>query len=98
MSCGQVRGLSWRKLIRCIGDLGAQILCRLFLLVQALIFAALAGSLDHFSGRCVLCLAVLVRSCLAELVPVTAGFGTLVGRSTVMDLLPGRDNRLQKHF
>ena len=32
-----------------------------------------------------LCLAVLVGSCLAKFVPITAGFGTLVWRSAVMD-------------
>ena len=53
-----------------IGGLGAQFQCRLFHLVQALMFGALAGS------------------CLAELVPIIAGFGTLDGKSVVWTYFP----------
>ena len=55
MSCGQVRGLSWRKLSRDIGGLGAQFQCRLFLLVQALTSGAPAGSSEAlFRSLCAL--------------------------------------------
>ena len=96
MGCGQVRGLFWRKLFTGFGDLGAQRQCRLFRLVQALIFGDAAGSLGPFSGGFVLCVVVSVGLCLAILVPITTGIGTLVGRSAVMDLLPGGENRPPK--
>ena len=50
-----------------------------------------AGSLEPSSGRCVLCLVVLVGLCLAILVIITAGWDTLVWRSVVMVSLPGRE-------
>ena len=65
-----------------------------FRLVQALIFVVPAGSLGLFSGHCVLFLVVVVDTCLVILVLITAGFGTLVGRSVVMVSLPGRENQL----
>ena len=58
-----------------------------------MIFGVPAGLLALFSRRFVLCLAVLVGSCLAILVVISAGFVTLDGRSVVMDLLPGPESR-----
>ena len=81
---------------RCIGDQGVQFQCRLFLLVQALIFGAPAGTLEHFSGHFLLCLVVLVDSCRALLVPITAGFGILGGRSVAMGSLLGLGRQLRK--
>ena len=45
MSFGLVRGSLWRRLLRVIFGQGIQFQCRLFLLVQALIFGAHAVSL-----------------------------------------------------
>ena len=45
MYCGLARGCLWRRLILVIFDQGVQFQCRLFLLVQALIFGAHAVSL-----------------------------------------------------
>ena len=77
-------------------SLGAQFQCRMFRLVQALIFGVRAGSLEPFSGHCVLCLVVLAGLCLAILVLITAGFGTLDGRSVVMVSLLGREHQLRR--
>ena len=43
MSCGLVRGWFWKRLFLCIVGQVAQFQCRLFLLVQALIFGDLVG-------------------------------------------------------
>ena len=78
-----MRDSSCRKPSPGIGDLDAQFQCRLFRLVQALIFGVPASSLEPGGiGR--------------FLVPTTAGFGTLVGRGAVVDLLPGRERRPRK--
>ena len=55
-------------------------------------FGLPAGSLELFSGRFVFYLVVLVDLCLATLVLITAGCGTLVGRSAAIDSLPGHGN------
>ena len=81
-----------------IGDLGGHFRCRLFLFVQALTFGVPAGLWVLFSGRFVLGLAVLVGSCLVTLVPITADFGTLGGKSVVMDSLLGLGRRLRRPF
>ena len=47
---GRVRGLSWRRLFLGTAGLVAQFQCRLFLLVQALIFGVPVGLLVHYFG------------------------------------------------
>ena len=49
-SCGLVRGWSWRRPFSGIGGLDAQFQCRLFRVVQALIFGVPAGSLGALFG------------------------------------------------
>ena len=76
----------------------AQFQCRLVLLVQALIFGAPAG----FIGALLRWLCALPggigRFTRFDIGPITAGFGTLVGRSAVMDLLPGLVSQHRKVF
>ena len=74
----------------------AQFQCRLFRLVQALIFGALVGILVRCFVLLLVCLAVFEGSFLVILVLITAGFGSLGRRSVVMALLPGPVSRPRK--
>ena len=91
-------GWIWRRLFPSTIGQVAQFQCRLFLLVQTLIFCDLAGMLVRYFVLLLHCLGVFVGSSLVILVPITAGFGTLGGRSVFMALLPGLVSRLQKIF
>ena len=82
-----VRDFVLRVLFLSIGGLDVQFQCRLFFLVQALIFGAPVGFLEPSFVHCVCCLGVLVGFSLVVLGLITAGFGILVGRGVVMGLL-----------
>ena len=84
MSFGRVRGFSWRRLFPGIVDLVAQFQCRLFLLVQALIFGVPAGLLVLCFGVFGTCLLVFGVLFLVLLVLITVGCGVLGGRGVVM--------------
>ena len=79
-SCGLVRCLSQKRPFSGIGGLDVQFQCRLFRLVQALIFGIRAGSQRRFFALCVLCLVGLASSSLL----ITAGSGILGGKSVDM--------------
>ena len=83
-----MRGFSLRRLSLVVGGLIAQFQCRLFLLVQALIFGDLVSFLVQCCVRYVLCLVALAGFFLVLLVPTIVGYGTLVGLSLVMVTLP----------
>ena len=72
--------------------------CRLFLLVQALIFGGRANFLGGCSGRSVLCLEVWADFCLAVLVPTIVCLGILVATSATMGLLLGPVRLPQLNF
>ena len=78
-----------RVLFLGIGGLDVQFQCRLFLLVQALIFGAPVGFLEPSFVHCVCCLVVLVGFSLGILGLIMVPFDTLVGKSAVMVLRPG---------
>ena len=88
MSFGLVKGFSLRKLFLAVRWLIAQFQCRLFLLVQALIFGDLVRFLVQCCVRYVLCLVALAGFFLVLLVPTIVGYGTLVGLSLVTASLP----------
>ena len=98
VSYGLVRGWIWRRLFP--GTVGrvAQFQCPLFFLVQALIFGDLAGKLERYFVLLLVCLAVFADSFRVILVPITAGFGTLGGKSVVMALHPGLESRPRAVF
>ena len=79
MSFGLVRGFSLRRLFLVVGGLIAEFQCRLFLLVQALIFGDLVSFLVQCCVRYVLCLVALAGFFLVLLVPTIVGYGTLGG-------------------
>ena len=81
--------LQFERLFLGVRELIAQFQCRLFLLVQALIFGDLVSFLVLCCVRYVVCLVVWVRFFLLLLVPITAGYGISVGLSLVMVSLPG---------
>ena len=87
MSFGLVSGFLLRKLFLGFGELDVQFQCRLFRLVQALIFGVLVGFLEPFFVPFLCCLVVLVGFFLGVLVLTIVVFGTLVGISVVMVLL-----------
>ena len=89
MNSGLVRGFSLRKLFLDARGLIVQFQCRLFLLVQALIFGDLVGFLVLRCVRYVFCLVVWAGFFLVILVPITTGCVMLVGFSLVMVSLPG---------
>ena len=89
MSCGLVKDFVLRVLFLGIGGLDVQFQCRLFLLVQALIFGAPVGFLEPSFVHCVCCLVVLVGFSLGILGLIMVAFDTLVGKSAVMVLRPG---------
>ena len=70
MSLGLVRDWSWKRPFAGIGGLNVKYQCRLFHLVQALIFGVRVGSLECFFELCVLCLVGLANSSLVILVPI----------------------------
>ena len=80
MNSRLVKGLSWRRPFSGIFGLDAQFQCRLFRLVQALIFGVRVDFLGHFFVLCVLCLVELAGSSHV----ILAGLGMLVGRSVGM--------------
>ena len=84
-----VRGWFWKRLFLGTAGRVAQFQCRLFLLVQALMFGDPAGIFVRYFVLLLVCLAVFVGSFLVILVLITAGFGTLGGRSVVIALHPG---------
>ena len=73
MSFGLVRGFSLKRLFFGVRGLVAQFQCRLFLLVQALIFDDLVIFLVLCCVRYVFCLVVWAGFFLVLLVPITAG-------------------------
>ena len=79
MSFGLVRSFSLKRLFLDARGLIAQFQCRLFLLVQALIFGDLVGFLVLCSVLYVFCLVVWAGFFLVLLVPITVGYGILVG-------------------
>ena len=84
-----MRGFSWRRLFLGTAGLVAQFPCRLFLLVQALIFGVLVGFLElcfEVFGTCRSGFGVLF---LVMLVLITVGVGTLGGSGVDTVLLPG---------
>ena len=93
-----VRGWTWRRPFPGAVGQVAQFQCRLFLLVQALIFGDLAGTLVRCFVLLLHCLEVFEGSSLVELVPITVGFGTLGEKGVVMASPPGLVNRLRRVF
>ena len=93
MSSGQVRGWIWRRMFPSTPGQVAQFQCRLFLLVQALIFGDHAGILVRYFVLLLVCLVVFVGSSLVKWVPIPVRFGTLGGKSVVMASLPGLVSR-----
>ena len=89
MSSWLVNGFFLRLLFLSLVGLDVQFQCRLFLLVQALIFGVLVGSWVLFFVLYVYCLVALVGFFLEILVLIIAVFGTLVGISAVMVFRPG---------
>ena len=89
MSCGLVKDFVLRVLFLGIGGLDVQFQCRLFLLVQALIFGAPVGFLEAIFRALRMCLVVLVGFSLGILGLIMVAFDTLVGKSAVMVLRPG---------
>ena len=84
-----MKGWNWKRLFLDTAGLVAQFQCRLFLLVQALIFGVLVGFLGlcfEVFGTCRSGFGVLF---LVILVLITVGFGTLGGSGVVTVLLPG---------
>ena len=75
------RAFSARK-----GDAGVLFQCRLFLLVQALIYGVLAGLSVVFSGFWIVCLVVYGGLFPVILELIIAGCGILVGRNAGTDL------------
>ena len=73
--------LSLERLILNIFGQGVQYQCRLFLLVQALIFGVPVVSSVLCCGLFVCCLVGFGGLFRALLVPITAGFGTLGGKT-----------------
>ena len=99
MSYGLVKGQFWKRLFLGAVERVAQFQSRLFFfLVQALIFCDLVGILVRCFVLLLVCLAVFVGSFLVIWVLITAGFGTLGGRSVDMALLPGLVSRARKVF
>ena len=88
MNCGLVRDFVLRVLFLGIGGLDVQFQCRLFLLVQALIFGAPVGFWEPSFVLYVCCLVALVGFFLWILGLIMVVFVTLVGRSAVMVLRP----------
>ena len=84
MNCGLVRDFVLRMPFLGVGGLDVQFQCRLFLLVQALIFGAPVGFLEPSFVLCVCCLMVLVGSSLEILGLIMVAFDTLGGRSAVI--------------
>ena len=84
-----MRGFSLRRLFLVIGGLISQFQCRLFLLVQALIFGDLVSFLVLCCVRYVFCLGALAGFSLVLLVPITAGYAILIGKNLVMVSPPG---------
>ena len=82
-----MRGSLLKRLLLVILDLGAQFQCRLFLLVQALIFGALAVFLELSCGLFVYFLVVWAGLFLARLALIIVVYDILVGRSVVMGSL-----------
>ena len=89
MSSGLVSGFALRLLFLNLVGLGVQFQCRLFLLVQALIFGVLVRFWVLFFGPYFCCLAALVGFSLGALGLIIADFGTLVGVRVVMVLRLG---------
>ena len=89
MNFGLVIGCPWRSLSLGIFVLRAQFQCRLFLMVQALIFGAQVVLLVLSCGLFASCLGVLPGLFLALSVLIIADFVLLGGRSAVMVLLLG---------
>ena len=81
--------LSLEKAVLGIGELDVQFQCRLFRLVQALIFGVLVGFLGPFFVPFLCCLVVWRSIFLGVLGLIIVAFGTLVGISVVMVLHPG---------
>ena len=98
MSFGLVSVFLLRKLFLSIGELDVQFQCRLFRLVQALIFGVLVGFFGPFFVPFLCCLVVLVGFFLGVLVLIIVAFGTLVGISVVMVLLLGHVKLLLFRF
>ena len=71
-------GFLLRKLFLSVGGLDVQFQCRLFPLVQALIFGVLVGFLEPFFVSFLYCLVVLAGFFLGGLVLIIVAFGTLV--------------------
>ena len=86
---GERLSLVLRELFLNIGELDVQLQCRLFLLVQALIFGVLVGFLGPFFVPFLCCLVVLEGLFLGVLGLIIVAFGTLVGISVVMVFRPG---------
>ena len=66
MSIGLVKGWSWKRPSPGIGGLDAQFQCRLFRLVQALIFGVRVGFLERLIALCELCLVGLAGFLLCD--------------------------------
>ena len=81
VSYGPGRGLFWRKLFHGIVDQVAKFQCRLFLLVQALIFGDRVDSLGLLCDLCELYRVVLAGFLLVGLGPIIVGKGMSDGRS-----------------
>ena len=88
MSSGLVNDFFLRVLFLGIGGLDVQFQCRLFLLVQALIFGAPVGFWGPSFVLYVCCLVALVGFSLGILALIMVVFDTLVGKSAVMVLRP----------
>ena len=89
MKFGRVRGLNWRRLFLGTAGLVAQFQCRLFLVVQALIFGVPVGLLVHCFGVFGICLLDIGDLFLVMLVLITVGCGKMGGSGVVMVLHPG---------
>ena len=87
MNFGLVRGSLLRRLLLVILGPGAQFQCRLFLLVQALIFGALVVFWQLSCGLFVCFLVVWAGLFLAPLVLIIAVYGILAGQRVVMGSL-----------
>ena len=73
MSSGLGRGWSWNRLSLVIGGLVAHFQCRLFRLVQALIFGDPAGLLGLLRDHVARCLVVWAGSCIVGLELIIVG-------------------------
>ena len=83
MSCGLVRDFVLRVLSLSIGGLDVQFQCRLFLLVQVLIFGGPVGFWELFFVLYVYCQVVFVGLSLEVLGLIMVVLDILVGRSAV---------------